>query len=158
LMTRGDWEASVERVIDPDEDEADDGVNVALKVLLRPAGITLDVLRPVNPKPAPLTEIWENVRGAVPAFLSAIVCELVSPTATVPKLTVEGVAEICAPPEILSVSVAFPVPLLFWAVRATVNVPEVVGVPEMRPLAGLTLSPSGNPDAPKLNGEFVAVI
>ena len=48
----------------------------------------------------------------------------------------------------VSVKVALPVPVLFVALSVTVDVPEVVGVPEMRPVVVLTLSPAGNPAAP----------
>lgn len=49
---------------------------------------------------------------------------------------------------IVSVRVAFPVPALFVALRATVDAPEAVGVPEMTPVLVFTLSPAGNPVAP----------
>ena len=43
----------------------------------------------------PATVICENVRVALPLFFSVIGCELLLPTATVPKLTLVGLAEIC---------------------------------------------------------------
>jgi len=39
--------------------------------------------------------ICENVRVALPLFLSVIGCELLLPTVTVPKLTLVGLAAIC---------------------------------------------------------------
>ena len=49
---------------------------------------------------------------------------------------------------IVSVSVALPVPPAFVALSVTVDVPAVVGVPEINPLVLLTDSPAGNPVAP----------
>ena len=56
------------------------------------------------------------------------------------------------------VKVAVPVPLALVALRVTVDVPAVVGVPEIRPEELLTLSPAGKPVALKLVGPLVAVI
>ena len=56
------------------------------------------------------------------------------------------------------VSVAFPVPPLLVALSVTVEVPAVVGVPEINPVAVLTETPAGRPVAPKLVGELEAVI
>jgi hypothetical protein len=58
----------------------------------------------------------------------------------------------------VSVSVAEPVPPLLVALIVTEEVPEVVGVPVMRPLTVLIESPAGNPVALKLVGLLVAVI
>ena len=49
---------------------------------------------------------------------------------------------------IVSVRVAFPVPLPLVALSVTVDVPAVVGVPEINPVVLLTDSPAGNPFAP----------
>ena len=49
---------------------------------------------------------------------------------------------------IFSVKVALPVPLLFVALRVTVEVPAAVGVPVMEPLALFTARPAGKPVAP----------
>jgi hypothetical protein len=46
-------------------------------------------------KPVPATAICENVSVALPLFCSAIVCELLLPIVTLPKLTLVGLAEIC---------------------------------------------------------------
>lgn len=58
---------------------------------------------------------------------------------------------------IVSVSVALPVPPPLLALNATIEVPAAVGVPEITP-AELTDKPAGNPVAPKLVGELVAVV
>ena len=58
----------------------------------------------------------------------------------------------------VSVNVAVPVPPTFVALSATLDVPAVVGVPEISPVVVLTVSPAGKPVALKLVGLFVAVI
>jgi len=55
-------------------------------------------------------------------------------------------------------NVAVPVPALLVALRVTFEVPLVVGLPEIRPVAAFTTSPDGKPVAPKLVGPLVAVI
>ena len=54
--------------------------------------------------------------------------------------------------------IAVPVPPPFVAVNVTLNVPADKGVPEIRPVAVLTVIPVGNPVALKLVGPLVAVI
>jgi hypothetical protein len=54
--------------------------------------------------------------------------------------------------------VALPVPPALVALRVTVDVPEALGVPEIKPEVALTVKPAGKPVAPKLVGEFDAVI
>jgi hypothetical protein len=49
---------------------------------------------------------------------------------------------------IVNVRVAWPVPALLVALRVTVEVPAVVGVPEIKPVPLLTDKPAGNPVAP----------
>jgi hypothetical protein len=49
-----------------------------------------------------------------------------------------------------------PEPLV--AVIVALNVPGEVGVPEMRPVDGFTVTPGGNPVAPKTLTPLVAVI
>jgi hypothetical protein len=62
-------------------------------------------------------------------------------------------------PVMVSVRVAVPVPALLLALSVTVDVPPApVGVPEITPVVVFTDSPPGNPVAPKLVGELVAVI
>ena len=53
---------------------------------------------------------------------------------------------------------ALPVPPPLVALRAMVETPTAVGVPEMRPVVVLTDIPDGSPVALKLVGLFVAVI
>ena len=49
---------------------------------------------------------------------------------------------------IVTVKVALPVPVPLVALRATVDVLEAVGVPEINPVVLFTVSPLGNPVAP----------
>jgi len=55
-------------------------------------------------------------------------------------------------------NVAVPVPALLVALSVTFELPMVVGLPEIRPVAAFTTSPAGRPVAPKLMGLLVAVI
>ena len=58
----------------------------------------------------------------------------------------------------VKVNVALPVPPALVALRVTVYVPAVVGVPEINPVLVFTVSPPGSPVALKLVGLLVAVI
>ena len=58
----------------------------------------------------------------------------------------------------MRIKVAEPLPPAFVAVIATELVPAVVGVPEIRPVEVLTLSPAGNPVALNEVGELVPVM
>ena len=58
----------------------------------------------------------------------------------------------------VKVKVPVPAPAALAALSVTDDVPAAVGVPEINPVAVLIASPAGNPVAPKLVGEFVAVI
>ena len=59
---------------------------------------------------------------------------------------------------IVSVRVVLPVPLALVALMDTLEVPVVVGIPEIRPLDVLTDNPTGRPVALKLVGLLLAVI
>jgi hypothetical protein len=59
---------------------------------------------------------------------------------------------------IVMTSVALPVPPALVALIVTLDVPAVVGVPEINPVLVFTDKPAGNPVALKLVGLFVAVI
>ena len=54
--------------------------------------------------------------------------------------------------------VRVPVPPEFVALKVTLEIPTVAGVPENNPEAVLIVSPAGNPMASKLVGLFGAVI
>ena len=69
------------------------GAKAALNATLAPAA-TVCAESPVWLKPTPVTLTWEIVRLAVPVFFKVIACELLVPTTTLPKLTLDGVTEI----------------------------------------------------------------
>lgn len=96
LITNEEGVAFVARVIAPVVEPGEDGSNVALNVMLLPAGIIVDVVRPFRPKPAPPATIWEKVRDVFPLFFRVTCFELTVPSVTVPNATVAGVAAICA--------------------------------------------------------------
>ena len=95
LITSGDGVPFVVRVMLPVTAVAEDGVNTALKDVVPPAATVVEVESPDWLNPVPATVICEKVRVALPLFFSVIVCELLLPTVTVPKLTLVGLAEIC---------------------------------------------------------------
>jgi hypothetical protein len=70
------------------------GVKTALNVVLLPAEIVCGE-KPVILNPAPVAPPCEIVRLALPVFVRVTVCELLLPTATLPKLTLDGVADSC---------------------------------------------------------------
>ena len=86
----------VAKVMLPLADPEADGVNTALNMTLLPATIVLDVESPVWLKPVPDTVTCEKVSVALPLFLRVIGCELLFPTLTAEKLTLDGFADICA--------------------------------------------------------------
>src|SRR5437899_9149182 len=69
------------------------GANCTLKVLDWPAGRVSGNVDPLMLKPAPVTVACAMVKLAVPELVRVIVCVLVLPTTTLPKLTLVGVTE-----------------------------------------------------------------
>jgi hypothetical protein len=70
-----------------------------------------------------------------------------SAKATIPflaRFTGQGVEAGATAPVIVSVKVPVPVPEAVVAVRLILNVPDLVGVPEIAPVVGLTLKPAGS--------------
>src|ERR1700723_4265626 len=84
----------VASVIDPFTVAVVVGVKMALKATLPPAGMVVAVDRPEIVNPAPGGATCENVRVELPPFCSVMVCEVLVPFTTVPKLTRAGIAEI----------------------------------------------------------------
>jgi hypothetical protein len=68
------------------------------------------------------------------------------------RLTGQGVEPGDGIPVIVSCTVTVPVPQLFVAVSVHVNVPGLVGVPEISPVFGFTTKPWGSMSGPKLVG------
>ena len=58
----------------------------------------------------------------------------------------------------VKVRVALPVPAELVALRVTLNVPEVCGMPDIRPVVAFNVRPAGNPEALKVVGLFDAAI
>jgi hypothetical protein len=71
---------------------AEVGVNVAVNDVFAPALIVTGTVKPLMLKPVPVALAAVIVTLAVPEFVSVIVCGLLLPTATLPKLTLEGFA------------------------------------------------------------------
>ena len=74
---------------------AEDGVKLAEKLTLWPALSVVGVDNPAMEKPVPETLAEEIVMLAVPEFVRAIDCDPLLPTATLPKLTLLGLAVSC---------------------------------------------------------------
>jgi len=73
----------------------DVGVKLTVKAVDFPGANVRGIARPVRPNPVPGPPTCVTLRLALPGFVSVIVCELVWPTVTVPKLTLPGATEIC---------------------------------------------------------------
>ncbi|MGC2330673.1 MAG: hypothetical protein WA581_04420 [Candidatus Acidiferrales bacterium] len=69
------------------------GAKTASNAIL-PFGATVCAAKPVTLKPGPVTLSDETTRSTVPVFLTVIVCESLVPSATLPKVTLEGVIDI----------------------------------------------------------------
>jgi len=85
-------EALVTTEMLPETLAVDAGANVALKVMVLPAARDCAV-KPVTPKPVPVTLSEETLTLAEPVFFKVIAWVAVVPSATLPKLTLAGVAE-----------------------------------------------------------------
>src|SRR5271169_4734491 len=103
-IVNGDGVPFVVSVMDPLTAVAVVGVKTALKFMLPPAAIVVEVVSPLIVIPVPDTAMFENESVAFPLFFSVIGCELLLPTFTLLNATLDGEAEICA-------CVAVPVPL-----------------------------------------------
>ena len=90
-MASGELGPLLTRETEPLTLEVDVGENAMLKVVLPPAAIVAGTVSPLMLKPLPDTFAWEIVTLAVPLFFRLIVCVLVLPMATLPKLTLAGV-------------------------------------------------------------------
>ena len=71
------------------------GVKATLNVALLPAAMVSGTVMPVRLKPLPDAVAWEIVTPALPALDSLIVCELLVPVTTLPKLALVGVGASC---------------------------------------------------------------
>jgi hypothetical protein len=94
-IASGELGASLTSETDPLTAPAVVGAKTTLKVVFPPAAITLGKERPLVLKPAPVTLACVIVKLEVPSFVSRIVCELLSPVITLPKLALGGFAVSC---------------------------------------------------------------
>lgn len=91
----GEFAALLTIVTEPPTAPVEVGAKTALNVVALPAATVNGALIPVILKPVPATVTEEIVNGAVPLFERLIVCELLVPVVTLPKLALPGVAVIC---------------------------------------------------------------
>jgi hypothetical protein len=94
-ITRGEFGALLTREIEPLALPALVGAKSTLRVALFPAAIVVGTVRPLMLKPVPDALACEIVVLALPLFDRVIVCELLLPMTTFPKLTLDGIAESC---------------------------------------------------------------
>ncbi len=73
---------------------ATEGANPAKKEAELPFVRVKGKVRPERLKPEPVMVGWVTVTSPVPVFFSVMICELLSPTRTLPKSRVAGVTEI----------------------------------------------------------------
>src|SRR5258708_24562522 len=71
------------------------GVKLTVNAADLPGATVSGRVSPLKPKPLPETVACETFRLALPGLLSVIVCVLVVPTVTLPKLALAGTTEIC---------------------------------------------------------------
>jgi hypothetical protein len=125
-IARGELGASLTSETDPLTAPAVVGAKAMLNDVLPPAAIVVGKGRPVVLKPAPNTLACVIVKPAVPLFVSLIVCELMLPVITLPKLALDGFAVSCC--------CRVPLPVreivkgVFAASLATVSVPVTAPV------------------------------
>jgi hypothetical protein len=93
LMTSGEGTPFVTSVIEPLTADVELGANAALNVTLELGAIVVDVDNPVKLTPAPFAANCEKVSAVLPVLLSVIGCEFVFPTTTLPKLTLDALAD-----------------------------------------------------------------
>ena len=115
-----------------------------------PGGTDSGKVNPEAMNPVPESEACVTLSVAVPGFLMVSVWELVTPTVTLPKLTLEGMMEICA---------CAPVPLRVIATGEFVALLTTVTLPERLPVeagAKVTLKVVDCPAA-RLSGNAIPV-
>lgn len=122
-MAAGDPGTFVLREMLPATFPAAEGANTALNAML-PFGANVCGAKPVTLKPVPVTLSDETTRFAVPVFFTVIVCELLVPSITLPKLTLDGVIDMAG---------LAPVPLRAIAVDDGVKFVETEMLPETFP-------------------------
>ena len=94
-MAKGELGALLTSEAEPVTLPVEVGANTTLNVLFPPAAIVNGTVKPVMLKPVPETLAREIVTPAVPLLVNLMVCELLVPVITFPKLAVVGVAASC---------------------------------------------------------------
>jgi hypothetical protein len=72
------------------------GANTTLNVVFLPTAIVAGTVNPLMLNPLPDTVACEIVTLALPPFVKLIICELLWPVVTLPKLALVGAAANCA--------------------------------------------------------------
>ena len=113
---------------------AEVGAKLTMKVGEPPGATESGSVSPEKLKPVPTSDAWVRLRFAVPGLLMTSVWVLVTPTVTLPKLTLAGMTEICGcTPLPFSEIVVGELVALLAKLRLPVTLPAVAG-------AKLTLS------------------
>jgi hypothetical protein len=95
VIARGELGALLTNETEPLTLPALVGANATLNVVFAPTAIVCGNERPVELNPVPVTLAAVIVTLALPPFDSVIVCELLFPVITLPKLTLDGFPESC---------------------------------------------------------------
>jgi hypothetical protein len=103
---------------------ADVSFNDAVKFALCPAAILKGVAMPETLIPVPFSLTLEIVNGESPEFVRRIVCVVVAPVGTSPKLTDDGIRVNCGEEDAVPVAVQPIASGEFAALLVTVNFPE----------------------------------
>jgi hypothetical protein len=111
----------------PDTAPAVVGAKTTLKLIVL-FGVSVCAVKPVTLKPVPVTLSDETTRFAVPVFFRVIACVEPVPSATLPKATLDGVAEIpgCVPVPVSAIVVGEPARFVFTEMVPE-RLPPVVG-------------------------------
>ena len=112
----------------PDRLLAEAGVKLTVKAEEPPGGTESGGVSPEKLKPVPTSDAWVTLSVAVPGLLMASIWVLVTPTVTLPKLTLAGITEICGcTPLPLSEIVVGELVALLIKLRLPVALPAVAG-------------------------------
>jgi hypothetical protein len=135
----------------PEKLLAEAGANPTVKTEEPPGGTESGSVNPEEVKPVPAREACVTLRVAVPGFRMVMVCVLLTPTLTLPKLTLDGMTEICGcTPVPLKEIVAGELVALLTTVTLPERLPDEVG-------ANATLKDVDWPTA-RLSGRVIPLV
>jgi len=149
--TRGEFGVLLINVMLPEKLLAEAGAKPTVNEEEPPGAMESGKARPEEVKPAPARVACETLRVAVPGFRIVIVCELVTPTLTLPKVTLDGMTEICG---------CTPVPLREIVAGELVALLRTVTLPEREPAevgANVTLNEVDWPAA-RVRGSVIPLV